>query len=301
MLAPIVLFVYNRPYHTQKTIEALKNNELATQSQLFVFSDGPKNHKDIENVNLVRDYIKTIEGFKNIKLIKRDENWGLSNSIIHGVNEIVNRYGKIIVLEDDIFTSKFFLKFMNEAIEFYKNEKKVWHISGWNYPIKSIGLGDVYLWQFMNCWGWATWSDRWCYFEKDIIKISSEFSKTDIFRFNLYGVENFWNQFLDNKKGRINTWAIFWYITIFKHNGLCLNPSKTFVQNIGLDGSGIHSQKKSNFTSDLSLNNNVKFKIKLKKNLLATIRIQFYYISQKRFSLLRVIKKLLRINTKKLQ
>jgi SAM-dependent methyltransferase len=254
-LAPIVLFVYNRPWHTQQTVEALQKNKLASESELFIYSDDAKNDDARVSVDEVRKYIDNITGFKKITVIKRDKNWGLVDSIIDGVTKIVNEYGKIIVLEDDLVTSPYFLKFMNEALEFYKDEKKVWHISGWNYPIETAGLNDVFLWRLMNCWGWATWANRWEYYEKDVYKTMQEFSKDDIKRFNLDGVEDFFGQATANYEKKINTWAIFWYATIFKHEGLCLNPAQTFVENIGLDASGKNCGISTIYTNKNILNN----------------------------------------------
>ena len=145
-----------------------------------------------EKVDEVREYIDSIDGFKKVTVIKREKNWGLANSIIDGVTKIVNDYGKIIVLEDDLVTSPYFLKFMNEALDFYQEEKEVWHISGWNYPIEIDGLNDVFLWRTMNCWGWATWANRWENFEKNTGHLIKEFSKSDIKRFNIDGYQNFW-------------------------------------------------------------------------------------------------------------
>ncbi len=135
-LAPITLFVYNRLEHTKKTIDALKKNILAKQSELIIFSDAPKNKEDFMRVNGIRRYIKSIKGFKKIKVIERKENLGLAKSIILGVTKVVNEYNKIIVLEDDLITSKYFLKFMNEALDIYKDEKSVGSVQGYLYPIK---------------------------------------------------------------------------------------------------------------------------------------------------------------------
>ena len=240
VLAPIALFVYNRPWHTRQTVEALLENELASSSMLFVFSDGPKGEQDAPAVQEVREYIKGITGFASIEIVERDANCGLTDNIIDGVTRIINEFGKIIVLEDDMVTSPYFLRFMNEALEFYKDETEVWHVSGWNYPIDPEGLPDTFLWRVMNCWGWATWADRWQYYERGPKKLVGEFSKDEIKRFNLDGAHNFWGQVQGNVEGRIRTWAIFWYATIFKNDGLCLNPSQSLVQNIGHDGSGSH-------------------------------------------------------------
>ncbi len=238
--APIVLFVYNRPWHTKQTIEALQKNELAKESELYIYSDAPKDTKAEKEVGNVREFIENVEGFKKVTIVKRERNLGLAASIIDGVTTVVNRYGKVIVLEDDLVTSPYFLSFMNDALDFYEDEKRVWHISGWNYPIDPNGLDDTFLWRVMNCWGWATWADRWKYYEKNTERVMESFSSEDIVRFNLDGAENFWSQVEANRDGKIDTWAIYWYAKIFENGGLCLNPVVSFVDNIGLDGSGIH-------------------------------------------------------------
>lgn len=267
-LAPIILFVYNRPDHTKQTIEALQKNELAKESELFIYSDEAKNEEAQERVDEVRAYINGVQGFKKVTIVKREKNWGLADSIIDGVTKIVNEYGKIIVLEDDLVTSPYFLRFMNESLDFYEKEEKVWHISGWNYPIKTNGLEDVFLWRVMNCWGWATWSSRWEHFEKNVHKSIIEFSKNDIKQFNLDGNEDFWGQVLANKEHKINTWAIFWYATIFKKDALCLNPVQTFVENIGHDGSGIHCTNIKDYKDNVHESYNIKFE----KNCVESLR-----------------------------
>jgi len=293
-LSPIVLFTYNRPWHTKQTVEALQKNELASESELFIYCDNAKNDDGRKSVDEVRKYADSIDGFKKITIIKREKNWGLANSIIDGVTKIVNEYGKIIVLEDDLITSPYFLKFMNEALEFYKDEEKVWHVSGSNYPIKTDGLEDVFLWRLMNCWGWATWADRWKYYEKDIDKTIKDFSKKDIKKFNVDGNEDFFRQVMANYEKKINTWAIFWYATIFKQDGLCLNPSQTFVENIGNDDSGTHCGKTDIFKSKLSSLNNIRFTNKILENTIALVYIKNFYNENKKSIFERLINKLSR-------
>ena len=297
--APIVLFVYNRPRHTRQTIEALQKNELAKESQIFIYSDAAKDERSEERVNEVREYIKKIDGFKEITIIEREKNKGLAGSIIEGVTKIVNEYGKIIVLEDDIVTNPYFLRFMNEALEFYEHEKKVWHISGWNYPIDGREIGDVFLWRLMNCWGWATWRDRWQYFQKDTEKFIKTFTKEDIYRFNLDGSHDFWGQILANRKGEIDTWAIYWYATIFEHNGLCLNSVRSYVTNIGLDGSGIHCGIDENFGSSTSNVVVGNFTSDIVENNLAVAKIRQFFKNQQKPFLIRVINKAYRTFFKK--
>lgn len=299
-LSPIVLFTYNRPWHTRQTIEALQRNKLAHDSELFIYSDAPKNESVIDQVNAVREYIKTIDGFKNITIREREKNWGLADSIIDGVTETINKHGKVIVLEDDIVTGPYFLKFINKALDFYEDKKNVWHISGWNYPIETNGLGDVFFWRLMNCWGWATWADRWQYYEKDAEKLVLEFTQDDIKIFNLDTVNLLWHQVLMNKKGKMNTWAVFWYATIFKKSGLCLNPSQTLVKNIGQDDSGVHSKIGFDAFSKsvISMKEEIHLDVPIKENDLAVKRIMKFYRSQRKYLLIKVIKAIRKMGIK---
>ena len=203
--------------------------------------------------------MKTINGFKHVTIFEQKTNLGLAGSIINGVTKIISEYGQVIVLEDDIVTSPYFLKFMNEALEFYKHKKRIWHISGWNYPIVSDEKDDVFLWRVMNCWGWATWADRWSHYEKNTQKLMQTFTQSDIRRFNLDGRANFWAQVIANEEGAIDTWAIYWYATIFKHGGLCLNPVQTFVENIGIDGSGENCSSNKSYIDQVNMKPNVTF------------------------------------------
>ena len=298
-LAPIVLFVYNRPDHTAKTIHALQQNSLASDSELFIYADAAKNDSAQKQVDEVRELLSNISGFKKVTVIKQEKNVGLANSIISGVTEIVKKYGKIIVLEDDLVTSPYFLKFMNSALDFYSVKKDVWHISGWNYPIEKNGLADTFLWRTMNCWGWATWSDRWEHFEKNTDKLIDSFTAEKIKAFNIDGYENFWGQVLANNEGKINTWAIYWYASIFNNNGLCINPTETFVDNIGLDGSGSHCDKNTMYHSKLNMNDNIHFEVILKENVTALARIQLFYKKMKISFWMRMLNKIARILVKK--
>jgi len=280
-LSPITLFVYNRPWHTRQTIEALQRNALASESELFIYSDAAKTHKDAISVKEVRDYIHGVTGFKRIQIIERDKNWGLADSIIDGVTRIVNEYGKIIVLEDDLVTSPYFLKFMNDALDYYQNEDRVMHISGWNYPINFTGLDEVFLWRGMECWGWGTWKNRWSYFEKDTVSIMSEIDDDQRYYLNLDGVRNIWQQVLDNASGRINTWAVYWYITLILKEKLSVNPSISYVRNIGLDGSGVNCGDLDFQLTRLNLKKRVKFVKSNEENELAVRRIKHFFYNMK--------------------
>lgn len=300
-LAPVVLFVYNRLDHTKQTIDALQKNEISNETELYIYSDAVKNNKTEKYVKEVREYIKTIQGFKKVTIIEQKENLGLATSIISGVSDIINTHGKAIVLEDDLVTSPYFLTYMNEALEIYKDEKRVWHISGWNYPTSFDTTEDTYFYRVMDCWGWATWSDRWNHFEKNTDKLIQNFSKKDIKRFNLDGYTDLWRQVKLNKSGRINTWAIYWYATIFQNNGLCLNPVQSFVKNIGHDGTGVHCNI-SGYIDNITLNEekDINFTKEFEENIEMINQIKTHFKKTKKTITIRIFNKLKTMLIKKL-
>lgn len=294
-LAPIVLFVYSRLEHVKSTIEALLNNDLAEYSDLLVYSDGAKSDSDWANVQLVREYFHSVTGFKSVTVIERPENLGLAANIIDGVSTVTAKYGKAIVLEDDIVTSPQFLNFMNYALDFYQDKKSVWHISGWNYPIDPTSLGDAFLWRGMNCWGWATWQDRWQHFAKNPARLVSEWTPTQKQRFDLENSGVFWSQVEDNYSGKRNTWAIFWYATIFERNGLCLNPSVSYVHNVGHDGSGENCGTVDVYAGNLqSKDKTPELPTVYEESTIALSRIKAFYKGLQRPLLVRVINKISR-------
>lgn len=237
-LAPIVLFVYNRPWHTQQTVEALQKNELAQESELFIYCDAAKNDAVKQSVQDVRSYIQSIDGFKKITIIEREKNWGLANSIIDGVTKIVNQYGKIIVLEDDLVASPYFLRFMNEALTKYKNELSVFSITGYSHSNDIEKIDSTYFLRLTSSWSWGTWKDKWKHFshDPDILKLCNK-SKH---RFNYDSSYDYSSMSDLQLKGEIDSWAIYWYASVFLKDGLTLYPKKSLIQNIGFDGSGTH-------------------------------------------------------------
>ena len=239
-LSPICLFVYNRLWHTMQTIEALKNNNLASKSELFIFSDGAKNNEAIPAVSEVRSYIQTITGFKKVKIILRETNLGLANNIISGVSEIVNLYKQVIVLEDDLVTSPFFLKYMNDALDLYKNDERVASIHGYVYPIND--LPETFFVKGADCWGWSTWDRAWADFEPSGRKILQEINEKRLECEIDYNHSIEFMKMLKNQiKGKNDSWAIRWHLSAFLKDKLTLYPGKSFIKNIGCDYSGQHS------------------------------------------------------------
>ncbi|MFA5125911.1 MAG: glycosyltransferase family 2 protein [archaeon] len=238
-LAPIVLFVYSRLDHTKITVEALKQNFLAKESQLFVFSDGPKTPEKAGEVNKVRNYLRSIKGFKSVKIFENKKNKGLAKSIIGGVTKIVNQYGRVIVVEDDLLTSKYFLTFMNDALDFYENEKQVISISGYVYPAKD--LPKTFFIRGADCWGWATWKRGWKMFETNGSKLLKQLQEKGLTKeFNFDDSYDYIQMLRDQIEGKNSSWAIRWYASAFLAGKLTLYPGKSFVRNIGVDGSGTH-------------------------------------------------------------
>jgi hypothetical protein len=239
--APIIVFVYNRPDHTKRTIEALKKNFLAEDSELYIFSDAPARWIDTFRVSKVRKYLKEVDGFKNISIIYQKRNLGLAQSIISGVTEIVNRFGRVIVLEDDMITSKFFLEFMNEALTIYESEKNVACIHAWNYPIESSMLPETFFLKGADCWGWGTWKRAWDIFISDGQILLNKINERNLqWEFDREGSYPYTAMLKDQIAGRNNSWAIRWHASAQLADMYCLHPGKSLIENIGLDGSGVH-------------------------------------------------------------
>ena len=280
-LAPIALFVYNRPEHTRRTINSLQKNLLADESRLFIFSDGAKTQADQAKVDEVRQLISDVAGFKSVKVIKGKENKGLANSIIAGVTQLVNDYGKVIVFEDDLLLSKNSLQYFNEALTKYANEDQVMHIGAYMFELEDKSIPETFFYRIATSWGWATWARAWKDFEPDIDKLIGQFDKQKINRFSIDGTMNFWKQMQEFKTGKNNSWAIRWYASIFLKGGLTLNPSHSLVHNIGHDGTGVHSNIEDTYKVKISQKQIRKFPTEIKENEKAHIAIRNFLKNRK--------------------
>jgi hypothetical protein len=241
--APIALFTYNRADHTRQAVESLLKNAEAKDSDLFIFSDGPKNEKAVEGVKKNREYIKTLKdgngNFRSVTIIEREKNWGLANSLIAGITEIVNKYGRVIVVEDDLILSPYFLQFMNEALEKYKDEDKVASISAFLNPIDSKAPETFFL-RYFACWGWATWKRGWDILINDdrVLLKRLRWKKND---FNIGGAGPFYGILYCDKVGLNDSWAVRFYASQFLAGKLQLFPGRTMAIQTGMDGTGTHS------------------------------------------------------------
>jgi hypothetical protein len=242
-LAPITLFVYNRPWHTRQTIEALQKNDLATESDLFIYADGPKKAEHAGAGDEVREYIRGVDGFKSVTIVEREENWGLARSIISGVTEVVNSIGRIIVLEDDLLTSPFFLRYMNDALDLYDNEEGVISIHAYTFPLNS-SLPETFFLKGTGCWGWATWERSWKIFEPNGQKLLENIIARRLENeFDLNGAYPYTRMLKDQISGKNDSWAVRWHASGFLKDKLTLHYKQSFTCNIGFDGSGTHCHK----------------------------------------------------------
>lgn len=245
MLAPVVIFTYNRPEHLKKTIEALKDNHLADQSELIVFSDGPRNKEDEKPIQEIRHFINSLDGFKNIQITAREKNLGLARSIISGVDSVFEKSEKVIVLEDDLITSSDFLNFMNDCLNTFEADDKIFSASGYTprISIPDDYPEDVYLSYRPNSWGWATWKNRWQSVDWTVGDFDTFIhDNKSISAFNKSG-KDVTIMLLKQMTGKINSWAIRFTYACYKKNAYCVYPRISRIKNIGTDGSGTHVRK----------------------------------------------------------
>ncbi|KAA6347433.1 hypothetical protein EZS27_005117 [termite gut metagenome] len=276
--APILLFVYNRPKHVRQMISSLLQNTLAAKSPLFIYSDAAKNKENYMPIEETRKYIRTVTGFESVTIVKREENWGLAKSIIDGVTTQINRFGRVIVLEDDLIVAPHFLQFMNDALETYQDEQKVGHIQACDFT-KDPSLPDTFLIKWTGSWGWATWDRAWNYFNPDGKTLLKELETRKLTRtFDFNGSYGFTRMLRRQIKGKNNSWAIRWNTSLFLKDILSLNAGRSLVQNTGFDGSGTNCGGGELYASDLLMEKLPVEKINpITENLAARHAFEKYY------------------------
>ncbi len=297
MLSPIIFFAYKRPFHTFHSLKALSENIESKESDLIAYIDGPTNIKELHLIDSVEKIINSFkQNFKSLKIYRSEINKGLAKNIRDGITNTLKTYENVIALEDDVCVSSSFLKYMNEALKKYQNNNEVWHINGYNLPIDSDVNKEFVFLRLMFCWGWATWRDRWFSFINDNLAqdpyhLSFIFNKEMRRDLDLgLRISPFWSQVEQNKNNK-STWAIFWYCHIFLKNGLCLTPSKSFTNNIGLDKSGINCGSNS-ITFQNILNNkfNSNLPNHIKEDEKSITQIKTFYLKNK----INIFRKILR-------
>jgi len=251
--APIILFAYNRPRHTLQALESLAANPLANVSTLYIFCDGPKRWGDKAGVAAVRQVVRQRHWCRTVHIEERAANAGLANSVIGGVTQIIKRHGRAIVIEDDLIVSARFLNFMNAALAAYQETPEVMQVSGYMYPISMPDKPSPVFLPIISSWGWATWQRAWDNFDPKMTGADAILNDPAMrHRFDLDGSHP-WSLLIDlQRKGRMDSWAIRWYISVFRANGLVLYPAQSLVQNSGFDGTGTHCTQMSDYQVTLA-------------------------------------------------
>ena len=233
----MALFVFNRLDAARQVVDALQKNELAADTDVIIFSDGGKDDATWQQVRALRAWLRTISGFRSVRIVERATNYYIERNVSEGIAEVLAQYESIIVLEDDVVPCRTFLRFMNGALNAYRDVPRVMHIAGWNYlPLKRFG--QAVLWRYMECTGgWATWRDRWSHFERYASRAAALAGLTpeDLRALELGGSFHC----LDNLDHQPIPWDVCWYISIYRQRGLCLTPSRSQTVSIGLYG-GTH-------------------------------------------------------------
>ncbi|MCD7899633.1 MAG: glycosyltransferase [Bacteroides sp.] len=236
--SPILLFVYNRPEHTKQAIRSLQQNTLASKSKLIVYSDAAMSDEHLPAVEEVRKFIRTIDGFLEVEIIERDENWGLARSIIEGVTTQLEIFNQVIVVEDDLILAPYFLQFMNDALDMYKDEPRVGHIQACDFT-EDPCLPATFLIKWTGSWGWATWHRSWKHFNSDGAALLRELEARQLtYTFDFNGKYGYTQMLRKQIQGKNNSWAIRWNASLFLQDILSLNVGKSLVRNTGFDGSG---------------------------------------------------------------
>lgn len=256
--APVALFVYNRPDHTKRTVEALAANVLAAQTDVVVFSDGPKAEADAAAVREVREVVKLGWGFRSIEVVAAEQNRGLASSIIGGVTRMLEKHERVIVFEDDLVTASGTLGYFNAGLDFYRDEQAVFSISAYSHPPSVMQLPrdydyDAYCIPRVMCWGWATWRDRWAKADWEVEDYGRFLASPSAQRTYAHLIgKDCLGTLKACMSGEKDVWACRWVHTHFKHRAVCVCPTVSYVDNIGLDGSGANCGANTRLRNDLS-------------------------------------------------
>lgn len=251
-LAPVALFTYKRLDHTKATLEALVRNTLAAQTDLFVFSDGPRREDEAEAVAAVRDLVRSVSGFASITLVERPKNMGLARSVITGVTELLEKHERVIVLEDDLLTSRNFLAYMNDALDHYQEDPAAFSVTGHTFPEAYLSIPndypfDTYAGYRCSSWSWGTWRDRWRVIDWSMSYFPAfcqDHAAQNAFN---RGGSDMSTMLRLQHEGRIDSWAIRFCYAHHSTGRRCIYPVRTLVKNIGLDNSGTHSRPDPRF------------------------------------------------------
>lgn len=238
---PIALFTYNRPHHARQAIESLSRCKRFKECKLFIYCDGPNLPDQIKNVIATRQVVKSFAKKLDADIIIQEKNIGLAHSIVYGVTDLCNRFGRVIVIEDDLLVSPSFIDYMLQALDRYQDEDNVYQISGFMFPVDCPKHKDAFFLPFTTTWGWATWDRAWKKFDWNATGYQKIFSDKNVRkRFDLDGSYPYYDMLVDRFSGKNDSWGILWWYAVFSVWGLVLYPGRTLVCNKGFDGTGTH-------------------------------------------------------------
>ncbi len=257
MKTGIAVFAYNRGIHLQKTLEGLKKNDGV--EELYIFHDGLKSEKDRIGWEASRKVIEDIDWCK-VNYFPAEKNKGLARSIIDGINYVLAENNAVIVLEDDCVPTPNFLRFMRQCFEKYQDNKRVYSIGGFGWPINvTKNQYDIYFTGRISSWGWGTWKDRWEQYaiDNDILnRIKNDKEKSICLAAWGSDLEG---QFIDRMNGKNDSWAVYWALKVIEEGGLCVAPYVSLIENIGFDGTGVNCGETDRFAVDLAIGKKEKY------------------------------------------
>lgn len=270
-----LLFTYNRSKHTKQVLDALKQNTVLPQ-KLFLFQDGMKQVEDISEWEKVNVLIHNVD-WCDKEIVVSEHNKGLAESIVSGINYVFEKYDAVIVLEDDCVPAPNFVRFMEQCFEKYENEKKVYSVSGYSWPIEleAVAGSDIYFCGRISSWGWGTWKDRWSVFEKDYELVKKMKQEVTSSRDLAMWGQDLEEMLLGNVRGTCDSWAVFWALNVIARQGLCINPYRSLIRNIGLDGSGVHCGETDDFDIELDISLKERFDLTDNTEILNEVKVAF--------------------------
>ena len=259
-LAPIAVFVYNRPKHTAQMLKSLLQNKILSESEIYFFSDAAKKAEHEEDVRLVREVIHNFKGAAKVHVVEQVKNKGLAKSIIDGVSSILESHQQVIVLEDDLLLSNDLLDFFNEGLNFHKSSSNIFSLSGYtpDIAIPKNYAHDTYIAPRISSWGWATWKDRWGKVDWSVSDFAAFIHDNQAIAKHDLGGQDATAMLVNQMTGKIDSWAIRFNYACFKNNAGCVFPCITKVLNNGADGSGTHVKSTDKYNTTVS-NKKVNF------------------------------------------
>lgn len=252
MSCPVALFAFKRAFHLKQVVDSLLANPEAAVTEVFIFCDGACRHQDQTAVSRVREYARSVSGFKRVTVVERDVNFGLSRSITEGVTRLCNEYGRVAVVEDDVVVSKYFLSWVNKALEKYENDERVLSIGCYVFPTQ-IKLPETFFLSLPDCWGWAVWDRSWRQYQADgIVMLQALRERKLEDRFNLEGAYPYTEMLQAQTQGKNDSWAVRWSASVLLAGGLTVYPGQSMTRNIGFDGTGTHCSVSDVYLSELA-------------------------------------------------